>query len=149
MDWNKAEQYLKACESAYLYGYNIGGNLIIPVTIKKLIDENDAATLVEEKVFSDTQITILQLLSDAFMDVFAAVLKNKYTEDTAETRVNIYDIITECIAGEHCFDLITEKFSKDVINSCFTDIEILKAATSIVSLLISSNQYISILSREE
>ena len=41
-------------------------------------------------------------------------------------------------------DQLIIAYTQDVINSCKTDIEILKAASNIIGLLLSSNQYIAI-----
>lgn len=118
---------VKACESAYNYGYNMGGNLIIPTAIATLDVESEA----EEK--------ILRLLDSAFRNVFKYVLGNKY--DDAD---KIESIVNESIIRGCTYNLITGEYDSNVINSCLTDIEILKATTSIVALLVSSNQYLSI-----
>lgn len=143
---------VKACESAFNYGYNIGGNLIIPIAINAI----EPATREEEIIFG--------LLGDAFRNVFTKVLLNKYKEvaEPAEPKkkslfrrifemeeftkapVDIDEILDECIYSQRCYDLVKDEYSTDVINPSHTDIEILKAATSIVALLLSSNQYISI-----
>ena len=53
-------------------------------------------------------------------------------------------VCLESIKLGKCYNLITDKFDDDVINPCYTDIEILRASASIIGLLINSNQYISI-----
>ena len=132
-NFDLVEDAVKSCESAYNYGFNIGGNLAIPITIQKLLC-NDFGIPELDKI-------VLRLFDTAFKEVFFKVLKNKYTH---ESDVYINSLVNEAIDRRQCWDLINEKFSDDVINSCHTDIEILKASTSIISLLISSNQYISI-----
>ena len=42
-----------------------------------------------------------------------------------------------------CYDLVTEVYSNDIINSCRTDIEILRSAIAIIGVIISSNQYLA------
>ena len=81
------------------------------------------------------------LLRAAFCEVFTKVLGRKYT---TEPEAFLHGIVDEAIEKELCYDLITDTYSADVINPCHTDVEILRAATSIVALLLSSNQYISI-----
>ena len=127
------EDAIKACESAFNYGYNIGGNLIIPIAIRKII---------QEKLVDESYNDILLILEKAFRNVFTKVLENKYGSEYDKEQLN--EIIDSAIEKKLCFDLISEQYSEDVINPCFTDIEILKAATSIVALLLSSNQYVSI-----
>lgn len=131
-NYDLVEDAVKACESAYNYGYNIGGNLIIPITIGKMLQEDE---------LTETERTILILLNDAFLNVFVKVLSNKFTDEPVDT---LLAIAKSSVQEEQCFNLLTDSFSKDVINPSFTDIEILRAATSIVSLLLGSNQYISI-----
>lgn len=132
-NYDLVEDAVKACESAYNYGYNMGGNLIIPVTISKVLKE--------KYPLECTERTVLVALWNAFRDVFTKVLSNKFKDaDQAE----LVEIAEKAIDKELCYDLITDKYSADVINPCHTDIEILRAATSIVALLLSSNQYISI-----
>jgi chaperonin GroEL (HSP60 family) len=132
-NFDLVEDAVKACESAYNYGYNIGGNLIIPISIGKLLKEK----------YSDEshERVVLSLLYQAFIDVFTKVLENKFTEATTE---ELEAIARQAVNKQQCYDLIKDVYSSDVINPCHTDIEILRAATSIVSLLLSSNQYISI-----
>lgn len=126
--YDLVDDAVKACESAYNYGYNMGGNLIIPTVISKLEKE------------SETEKAICDLLSDAFRNVFKYVLRNKYEND--ENLIEL--IVNSSIENGKTYNLITDKYDSNVINSCLTDIEILKATTSIVALLVSSNQYLSI-----
>lgn len=128
-NFDLVDDAVKACESAFNYGYNIGGNLIIPIVIREMIKNNEN--------LSENELLILDMIDKAFYNVFGRVMYNKYG-------YIVTDIIEECIKRETCYDLIREEYSKDVINSCYTDIEILKAATSIVSLLVSSNQYLTV-----
>jgi chaperonin GroEL len=138
-NYDLVEDAVKACESAFNYGFNIGGNLIIPISIGKLLEEKYSQSSIEREV--------LMLLWQAFVEVFTKVLGNKFTEKSYS---ELEPIVRECIATKTCYNLITDEYSTDVINPCYTDIEILRAATSIVSLLLSSNQYVSIkINKEE
>jgi chaperonin GroEL len=173
-NYDLVDDAVKACESAFNYGYNIGGNLIIPIAIDNLASKISN---------SDHEKLIYDLLSEAFKEVFYKVIENKYNativegteeiasypklslkdriinfifrntimedEDYIYENDEINDIVDSCINDETCYDLINDEFTDKIINSCQTDIEILKAATSIVSLLISSNQYITIKVREQ
>lgn len=138
------EDAVKACESAFKYGYNIGGNLIIPIVIDEYLKENKDLTFIE----SDLCLKI----SDAFKNVFYSVLLKRAEHDMIKgyhingTQLN--QIINNCVERGTCFDLISEDYSTDIINSCFTDIEILKACVSIITLILSSNQYITALIQE-
>lgn len=133
---------IKACSSTINNGYNIGGNLIIPITINKL-KESDIQ-------FNELETKILDILTDTFKGVFYQVLSNKfriensdgtYTDETDK----INEIIENCINNKSCFNLITDEYDNNVINSCMTDIEILRGAISVISIFLTCNQYISLI----
>ena len=126
------EDAVKACESAYRYGINIGGSLIIPIAINE-IKNNEEITPIKRE--------ILMLLDTAFRNVFKVVLRNKYNNESDKELID--GIVAKCVTNKMCYDLINDEFTNNIINPCHTDIEILKATTSIIGLLLSSNQYIS------
>ena len=134
-NFDLVEDAVKACESAFNHGYNCGGSLIIPYVIDKIKETN----------LSSDEHLIYDMIKTAFLNVYETVIRNRYQDMSAD---KMAEIISTSIDnnGEHpiCYDLINDSFSKLIINSCETDIEILKASASIISLLISSNQYISI-----
>ena len=150
-NYDLVEDAIKACESAYKHGFNCGGNLIIPKTIDSIMSDFDHP-------LSNNEKCVYELIYNAFINVYSTVIRNKFTYESGEF---IETIINKCLyEGENediksrengpvCYDLITDKYVSTIINSCITDIEILKATVSIVSLLISSNQYISILNKSD
>lgn len=141
--YDTVEDAVRAAQTAYQHGYNIGGNLIIPVSIDALIADT-------ANEFSDLELRVMKLLRSAFTAVFGHVIRNKEGRTISATNTSeavekmITDITEEAIAKETCYDLNTETFNKNIINPSLTDIEILKGTTSIVSLLVGSNQYLSI-----
>jgi hypothetical protein len=48
------------------------------------------------------------------------------------------------IREERRVELKTVDFKNDIINSCKTDIEVLRATSGIIGLLLSSNQYVAV-----
>ena len=129
------EDAIKACESAYVHGYNIAGNLAVPKIIDKLLSQNE---------LSDSAKKIVHILSSAYLSSFDKIIKNK---DPEITDVELSDIHSKVInESEYSigYDVVTDMLSADIINSCMTDIQILRASISFVSLLLSSNQYISV-----
>jgi len=139
-NYDLVEDAIKACESAYSNGYNIGGSLIIPYIITNKLDTTK---------FTDDENNIFNMIRAAFLNVFVTIIHNKYTDK--EEYNEFYDrIIDVCMGMDDpvCYDLITDTYSSNIINSCETDIEILKATASIISLLTSSNQYISIMTEQ-
>lgn len=138
-NFDLVEDAVKACESAYTHGYNIGGSLIIPYIINNNLDNIE---------MNENEQEMFAIIKKAFLNVFKTILRNKY-DDASEDFFT--EIIDRCINGEEpvCYDLVTDTYSKNIINSCETDIEILKATASIISLLKSSNQYISIMTEQQ
>lgn len=133
-NYDLIEDAVKACESAYIHGYNVGGSLVIPRTIEKMIKDN--------RYKSENHKEIMMVISESFIDIFETLIKNK------DGDIDCYsDIIYDVLERENdldCYDLVIGEITQDITNSCMTDIEILKASSSIISLLLSSNQYISI-----
>ena len=144
-NFDLVEDAVKACESAFTHGYTIGGSLIIPYIINNMMEENkNDHTCMEEYEYE-----MFAIIKKAFLNVFKTILRNKYTE--LEMNDDFFTgIIDKCMNSEEpiCYDLIHDTYSKDIINSCETEIEILKATASIISLLNSSNQYVSIMTEQ-
>lgn len=134
-NYDLIEDAVKACESAFKFGYNIGGSNIIPIAINHILSET------KEGDISKNRKDIYTFIDNAFKNVFRVVLKNKYDLESDEEKINT--IINNCIDNEVMYDLVKDDYTKEVINPSYTDIEILKATTSIIGLLLSSNQYVS------
>ena len=145
-NYDLVEDAVKACESAFNFGYNIGGSLVIPQTILR-IDDEDEISEIEMKYGNTLYNDVLDAIYGAFVSVYETVIRNKYKYEDDK----VLDILanTEMNGYTKCYNLITDEFTTDVINSCETDIEILKASISIISLLMSSNQYITITTPDE
>lgn len=145
-NYDLVEDAVKACESAFNFGYNIGGSLVIPQTILRMDDEDETSEI-EMKYGSTLYNDVLDAIYGAFVNVYETVIRNKYKYEDSK----VLDILadTEMNGYTKCYNLITDEFTTNVINSCETDIEILKASISIISLLMSSNQYITITTPDE
>lgn len=130
--YDLVEDAVKACESATRHGYNLGGNLIIPIAIKNIR---------QRELFTTDDSNIFDIISDAFKKVYFCVLENAYKE--VEIEKDYEDIFIESIEKGQCFDLVKQEYNDTVINSSEGDIEVLKAALSIVGLILTSNQYLS------
>lgn len=163
-----------ACRSAYEFGYIRGLNLETLSAITKLsdeiiIDNEDTGNNIKAKLKKEC----LSMFFDVFSELAISVMYNKYVDEgiskeeflkmpvwnnawfDSENKVfmNKVDINTPakiiyaCIDNGYEYNIVTEQFAPagySVVNSVSTDIEILKATTSILSLLLSSNQLISI-----
>lgn len=126
------EDAVKASESAFNYGYNTGGNLVIPIAVAELIATDDTLTASEKE--------ILSALGGAFVNVYEKVLSRRYGVDSPK----LNEISMESIERRECYNLLKEEYDGTVINPTHTDVEILNAVVSIISLLLSSNQYIAL-----
>ena len=68
-----------------------------------------------------------------------------------DNHISAVEVLDTCIENNLCFDIVTESYQHadneeelTLVNSVSTDCEILTAMTSILSLLLSSNQLLSI-----
>jgi len=149
------EDAVYACRSALEYGYIVGGNLIIP----KIINNNDYFYNIVDKLCNNNRInyienifnnknefiglisTLLKIVDKSFKTSFKNVLSNANIKDTES-------IINNCLNNNCIYNLKLRRCENDnetiVINSAQTDIEIMKATFSIISLLATSNQFIMV-----
>jgi len=145
------EDAVSACKSALKYGYVLGGNLIIPIIINH--NHDDIVSKLEDKysyikntktVISD----IVDIIDNSFKDSFRKVLENYYGTNSMETLKEVESIINTCIETNNMYNLklhvYEDKNDIRIINSCQTDIEIMKAAISIIGLVATSNQFIGL-----
>lgn len=148
-----------ACRSAHENGYIRGLNLETISAITKLISDDNTDAL---------RMKCLSMFKTVFTDMALEVMYNKYADDGI-TKEEFRDLdcwatayfdndkkyvntvankIIEICTDENCeYNIVTERFGPagySVVNSVSTDIEIIRATTSILSLLLSSNQLISI-----
>lgn len=139
-----------ACRSAYDHGYIRGLNLAM---IKTIHDMSDSVNNGQEQ-------DIRYMLENVFLTMTNAVMCNKYDNDT-KRRVSFAvndtgygsmnfcneEIVDFCIENNYGYNLVTETFDTmddlTVINSVSTDIEILKIIIGILSLMLTSNQFLS------
>lgn len=174
-NYDLVEDAVKACESAYLYGYVPGQTISIQTAI--------ADMLKQQEMYTEDEVNILHSISNAFAGVTKILLDNKFGDvpvdqvnemiqtsienqevidvkhtqeikvkkqpEPKDTKQPLVDrIINWMKKPEECEqEIVTKydvKYSQDIINSCMTDIEILRATSSIIGLVLSSNQFIAI-----
>lgn len=128
------EDSVFACRAALNSGYVSGGNLTIPKIIDK-IEKNDYID------FSELEISLYNLIANAFKSCYKAVLMNKFNDEEKVDR-----LINNCIDDNMIYniknDTYEEDYNTDIVNSALTEIEIMKAVFSIIGILVTSNQYI-------
>jgi chaperonin GroEL len=140
------EDAIFACKSAIKNGVIVGGNISIPMMIEfgrndilKVL-KNDYSYLPVDKEFFDKFVTIVK---DAFLESYRNVLNNSYIN---EDEIDL--IVDKCVKEDKFYNLKLHTFEdiKDtsVINSVQTDIEIMRSCFSIIGILATSNQIITL-----
>jgi chaperonin GroEL (HSP60 family) len=163
-----------ACRSAFENGYIRGLNMetisVAAILYSKYFSmairpKNDSTSISNANSYDiiDTNSFLKACIFNTIVGTFAAtskdVMRNKYinndfgftiTDDNytwSVANLTMDDVIATCITKNFCFDIVTEVFEpagQSLVNSVATDCEILSAMTSILSLLLSSNQLLSI-----
>ena len=137
------EDAVFACRSALNFGVIPGGNLIVPLVLTdyalKVLDTiTDMLPNMDKQFICD----VMDAIRDSFLESYVTVLNNKYL-NLEQSR----GIAKNCIEEHEFFNLKTDAMESMeetvIINSAETDIEILKSAISIIGLLATSNQFIS------
>lgn len=154
------EDAVFACRSGMKHGYIIGGNLVIPFLLgeseikkniqNKLFDNEkyqftkDSKVLDKDKFLSLTN-ELMDMIHESFVSSYFHVLNNRFQDPEYCDQ-----IIVDCLKDKKILNLKTDLYESrmsenlTVINSSETDIEILKSSTSIIGLLLTSNQFISL-----
>lgn len=132
---------VRATESAYNNGVVSGSHVTMITIINDMIKEARSADIDknDEKATQNNKLIIMLLsaLRTGFISVYQSVLANaNITEDRAN------DIINESINCGITYNIESEEFDGYVINSCETDIEILRAVIDLVGLISTSNQLV-------
>lgn len=146
-NYDLVEDAVKACESAYKFGYNNGQNIAIIKATLNLLKEIDNSIESDNDIDKKSLIikkVICNCIIDAFTGVILRIFANKYSKISKDDVKDIIEKIKYCTENNMSYDLYEEKYSHNIINSCMTDIEILKSVSSMVALLLSSNQMVSI-----
>ena len=138
------EDAVFACRSALNFGVIPGGNLIVPLVLTECSINvfnklHKALPKLEKQFIAD----VMEAIKNSFLESYVTVLNNKYL-DIEKSR----DIASKCIYNKEFLNLKEDKIETmaetNIINSAETDIEILKSAISIIGLLATSNQFISL-----
>ena len=132
-DKDSLDDAVLACRSAFENGYVRGMCLEIISACNLAIDDCD----------DEVKAHIYNAILYSFSSVFRTVIYNKIGEDKATAM----KIMNECLGTNSVYNLRTESFDKPgewtVINSVQTDIEILTAMSSILTTIMTSNQFLT------
>lgn len=141
------EDAILACKSAIENGIIPGGNIMIPRILRKKKDilpkllkkYNYIPAENLQEFFND----FIKLLENAFLESYRNVLNNSYFN---EEQVN--SVIEKCLKKNKFYNLKTHSYddidSTNVVNSVDTDIQILRSVISIIGILATSNQMITL-----
>ena len=142
------EDAVYACKSALEYGYIPGGNICIP---KVLQDNKEAFASVLGAKYKYLPIDsinsffayFIDMLAGAFLESYSTVLNNSYLSEE-----EVEETIYKCISEGKFYNLKLHEFQDldktNVINSVRTDVEILRSCISIIGMLSTSNQMITL-----
>lgn len=135
-DKDSLDDAVLACRSAFENGYVRGMCL-------EIIDACEDAIDPHQNELDEVTTHIYNAILYSFSTVFRTVIYNKIGEDKATAM----KIMNECLGTNSVYNLRTETFDKPgewtVINSVQTDIEILTAMSSILTTIMTSNQFLT------
>lgn len=141
-----------ACRSAFDNGYIRGLNLTTLTIMGELSDEFSEDTL---------KYAIASMLYDTFFEMSLKVLNNKYSDSIVRKVTVIHPSETEvlnemtntsilnyALQNQMEYNLVNDTMRSDkdamIVNSVSTDVEILRGIVSILSTMLTSNQFLSI-----
>lgn len=136
---------VRAVESAYNHGVVAGSHVTMINIINDMIDEarncnydmEGMGTVEELQQRDKLIIMLLESLKTGFTIVFKSVLNNAgITDDDAD------NIIKESLKLGTTYNVGTREYDGNVINSCETDVEILRAVIDLIGLISTSNQLV-------
>jgi chaperonin GroEL (HSP60 family) len=142
------EDAIFACKSAIKHGVIPGGNIMIPMILEDKAREL-AGTLSGKYDYLPVEnvqeffASFLFIIKEAFKESYRNVLNNSYfTEEEVE------HVIGECVVKKLFYNLKLHKYepieTTGVINSVDTDVQILRSVISIIGILATSNQFITL-----
>lgn len=134
MNDDAVDDAIKACNSAIRYGINPGCNIsIIQACMPEINTELHSA--------SDEIKAIAYICRESFLDVVETIYRNA---DKDIDRATVEYLVETSAANNQCYNIVESKFSNTIINSCRTDIEILRSAIAIIGVILTSNQYLAV-----
>lgn len=155
---DSVDDAILACKSAYENGYIRGLNITMIEVLNDLKQQRSWYINGREgSIVTD----LISLLEEVFVELSIRVMNNKYGVNGEPADVSVpsglmrdgskitKQAIIEIAAQNHLgFDLVNDTLLKDkecyIINSVATDIEILNGMISILSTVLTSNQFLSI-----
>lgn len=143
-DMELIEDAVSACRSAIRNGWVIGGNLSIVFACDNILAKDNESRQ-DPSLLNVEQRILIQNIRQAFIDVYKTVLGNKYDLENIEDVKLVDNIVKTSIDERVIYNLITDEYTKkDIINSAETETEILKNVLTLISLILTSNQFMTV-----
>jgi chaperonin GroEL (HSP60 family) len=163
---NKAYLYddaVRGCRSAIRKGYISGGNTAVAKICHEILEKiknsnhgyitrldvdykvlSNLVPSIGRKKAEEVVIEIFKIMKESYIRVYATILNNKFLSWKKSMKV-----ARECVEVGRTYNLITDELEAEdarskVVNSSEVDTQILKAAISILKLVITSNQFVRI-----
>jgi chaperonin GroEL len=139
------EDAIFASKSAIKYGVIPGGNIMIPRILRKskISDLVTKYSYIPVDNLEDFFTSFLKLVERAFLESYANVLNNSYFSE-----VEVEGVIEKCLREDKFYNLKLHTYEDisetGVINSVDTDIQIMRSVVSIIGILATSNQFITL-----
>ena len=141
--YNELElQFLFAISAAYRDVTKILLENKFKEEMPEVIMDNLVELSVKKQAVIDLEVTDIEVIRDQY-----EVVKYREPENVFEKLllyVGMYDGEVKSVEEERRVELRAVDFKNDIINSCKTDIEVLRATSGIIGLLLSSNQYVAV-----
>lgn len=143
-----------ACRSAFEYGYVRGLNLTTLNVIDDMLKDLSLSEMEEEilKGFYDTFFELsLEVFNNANGDKTTPHTTTIFEDDTKQFRSDEMtpgEILKFCVKTESGYDIVSQTIIPDdrcpIINSVRSDTETIKAIVGILSIVLTSNQFLTI-----
>lgn len=141
------EDAIFASKSAINYGYVVGGNVIIPKIINKYKSEV-IQILLDKFYYLEQDAAFFEYFLNMFINSFLASYRAVLENSQILTEEKIQQILNKVLNEDLFFNLKTHKYESfketSIINSMDTDLQILKSCVSLIGLLATSNQVITL-----
>jgi chaperonin GroEL len=141
------EDAILASKSAIKHGVIPGGNIMIPKIIYKDLKLVD---MLEEK-YHYIPVEDLRKFLNIFMTVFMNAFLESYTNVLNNSYFNeeqVKEVLQKCLDEDKFYNLKSHQYedlsTTQVINSVDTDIQILRSVISIIGIIATSNQMITL-----
>jgi len=142
------EDAILAAKSAIKHGIIPGGNIMVPKILNEK-DEELVGILSEKYSYIPVEnigqffMEFIWIFSDAFLESYKNVLNNSYFNEE-----QVEEVVGTCIKESKFYNLKLHKYENmgetEVINSVDTDIQILRSVISIIGIIATSNQMITL-----